>query len=219
MKKYLTLLLTIVFATLAMGLSSCDKDDEPSEGVTSNIKNYNFIVNGKTYYYGIDLSLIFGIKEIDLNTVARHSENGLTSLSVVGWNNPIKEYDLVDWVENYQKNDISNVAYLSLYLVNFDYTTMKEGTRLSLKECTPSQVAKITLADLEEIKDGKEETRTFYRWPSNEDVQGYITFVSLKDNLLTIKLENVSIPSEEDNTTFNLSGTIVFDTEGFSVLP
>ncbi|MCH5237831.1 MAG: hypothetical protein J1E95_08550 [Muribaculaceae bacterium] len=231
MKKYIKLLFVAFFATMTLSLYSCKSDNDEPKGDPSNgnYENYYFTVNGKKYYYAYE----FYNLGYDLNSaVTEYNENSVFKKKVIccmveGFNKVISYDDLTGSVSKpfSESSGITEDADFQIYLDYFDFNKTAEGTELKITDfTTPSwAVSKLAIIEVDEngsIYNNRGDYNGYeYEWTSRNDVQGSVKFVSYKDNLLTLKFEDVVMPSTEGSSTATLSGTIVFDTENSSTIP
>ena len=224
MKKYLKLLFVAIFATMTFALTACGDDDEP-DGAPSkgNLDKYFFTVNGEKFYYAYD----FYSLESDLNSgIVQFDETSFYKKKVIKCK--VKGFNKVISFEDFTANasrpfkegsGITSWAGLFIYLDYFDFETTKEGEELSVNDFTTyyETPSEILLGDVNE--NGSYNNTNQYEWTSRGNIQGKIKFVSFKDNLLTLKFENLTMPQKDGKSSATLSGTIVFDTENEIVLP
>ena len=220
MKKYLKLLFVTLFAAMTFAFTACGDDDEPDSAPSkSNLDKYFFTVNGEKFYYAYDFysmgsELNSGIVQFDETS---RFEKKVIECKVKGFNKVVSFEDFIGSTFN-EGSGITDYATFYILFDYFNFNTAKEGLELEIDDFTtyyqfPSQ---IFVGHVNE--NGKIDEKA-YEWTSRGNIQGKVKFISFKDNLLTLKFENLTMPQKDGHSSATLSGTIVFDTDNDMVLP
>lgn len=209
MKKYLKLLYIALFAMMSVSLTACgDDDDEPdggSGGQGGSSTSYTFRANGTTYYYGIETFPELGIWEIGSGRI----EDDYIALSAEGFEKQLSFSEYMD----VHKGEL-NVNYIDIYILlkSFDFESAKKGDVLELEgRMVESTGVKYLWPTLQFVDRSARKDATYYWAPTKNDK---VTFVSYKDDILTINVERMSflLEYEKDGLPyqFDLNGTISF---------
>lgn len=214
MAKYLKLFMVALFATLTLSLTACggDDDDEPQIGGGNGGGNYTFNANGKTYYYGIP----FGFW--DQYSIGYFSiEDNYYTLSVRGYDRQLTMDESLDLRNAYESNPFTNID-LFITVNPFDLNKAKSGDPISIHRTQTSQGYDV-VSPLEFWKDPTDN----YMFYWGQTPQGQISFVSFKDEVLTVNFKNcIFVPVLSSNDLddlreanvpekFTINGNVSFD--------
>lgn len=247
MKKYLKFLFVALIASSTFAFTACgDDNDEPDGGNNPgggslNVSDYNFTVNGEKYYYAIDYSEYFAGVGFPIPAEEMYSLNskyyisdssGSIQLSVRGYNRVITSS------EQYQRpipSDITRYASLTnVFLEQFDFNNTPSGTVLKTVDVFTAPMYNnlcvgIANGYIDRFEGGIEVSSERYCWycynqrdPANSlygsNDLGQITFVSYKDERLTLKLQGIRMQIDDEQhyddpepKYFEFNGTVVFE--------
>lgn len=222
MKKYLKLLFVALFATMTLSLTSCNSDEPDGAPSKGNLDKYYFTVNGKKYYYAYDFySMDYDINSgvVEFDETSRY-EKDVIRCTVKGFNKVISFDDFaIDAFKPFKEGSgITEFAGFNIYLDGFDYSTAKEGQELQITDFTTYYEAHSGIGINYVQKNGSLESIS-YGWPTQGSIKGKVTFVSYKDNYLTLKFDNIEMQEEDGNSIATLSGTIVYNVGESVTLP
>ena len=133
MKKYLKFMTFAMVAVCSLISVSCGDDDDDDFGSQSSKKDYTFLLNGKTYYYGT-YSTLWGLQinaDYDLHLDFYEQNLDYYSFNVTGVDNKTPSVTF-DKDGNLVLNDTTAYysAELFLYFKKFDVNSIKKGDEL-----------------------------------------------------------------------------------------
>lgn len=231
MKKYLKFLFVAIFAAMTLSLASCkdDKDEPDGAPTNGNLNSYYFTLNGKKFYYAYEFyslgyELNSSVKQYDETS---RFEKKVINCYVEGFNKIIDFDDFTGSVFKPFKegSGITDWAGFDIYLDYFDFEEAYEGQELNITDFTTKYINHSNIFEYHVKEDGTvynsdgDLNGEEYEWASRSEIKGKVTFVSFKDDLLTLKFENIVMPEKDGYSTATLSGIIVFNTDGKIVLP
>ncbi|MCH5218223.1 MAG: hypothetical protein J1F07_06710 [Muribaculaceae bacterium] len=231
MKKYLKLLCVALFATMTFAFTACGDDDDEPDGAPSdsNLSSYYFTVNGDKFYYAYNFYSLGG----ELNSsIFQYDETSLFQKKVIycevkGFNKVINFDDITGSIFKPFKDGsgITEWAGFYIYLDYFDFNNAIEGQELKITDFTTPYNSHSNIFVIHVKEDGSvynsngDYNGEDYEWTSLSEINGKVTFVSFKENYLTLKFENIIMPEKDGSSSATLSGIIVFDTDNSAALP
>lgn len=225
MKKIINNLMyvAIVVATsFALGACSNDSNDDPEQG-GGNEKdpNYTFTINGKTFYYCFDYGEFLGIVNdgAEYSFESDHYKYG----NVV--NIRLNGSSIIPTYENiyYMYEDGVETVTLWMLLEKADFDKIKKGQKLEILTDVNGPYVGGHYYDrfnyLEYNRGYGKMTGvngTYYNWVEPE---GSVEFVSFKNDVLTLKLNNITMKQfsvdEEFPTEAIVNGTVQFELDEY----
>lgn len=218
MKKFINSLMYVaimVITFFVFGACSSDSKDEPGQGSASN---YTFTINGKTFYYCFDYGELFGIVNdgAEYSFESDHYKYG----NVV--NIRLNGSSIVPSDFYYQYEDGVETVSLWMLIEKTDFNKIKKGQKLKILTDVNGPYGGYYYDRFNYLEYNRGYGKmtgvngTEYHWVNPE---GSVEFVSFKNNVLTLKFNNITMKQfafdEEFPIETIVNGTVQFELDEY----